>query len=266
MKQNQKPVTLITGASSGIGLQYARLLAAQGHDLVLVSIEEQRMTEICFGLEQEYCIRAYPVYMNLARVEAAEELYRYCVRNEWDIEILINNAGVFFFNDLTETSPETITRMILLHMQTTTLLCRYFGKSMKERGGGYILNMASMASWMPFAGISVYAASKSYLKKMSSAIHDELYDYHVSVTAVCPGAVATDLYNLSPGYQKLAVRLGIMMQPERLAKKALKGMYARRRCVVPGKINYLFIFLVSLVPGAFVRYVKRKASFYRYGK
>ncbi|MFQ8826895.1 MAG: SDR family NAD(P)-dependent oxidoreductase [Alistipes sp.] len=109
--------------------------------------------------------------------------------------------------------------MLRLHVRTTTLLCHYFGRSMQARGRGYILNMSSMSAWMPFPGISVYAATKSYLRTLSLAIRNELYDRGVRVTAVCPGAVATGLYNLSERYQRLALRLGIMMTPERLARK-----------------------------------------------
>lgn len=129
------------------------------------------------------------------------------------MEVLVNNAGVFFFDDLTETDSRRIERMIGLHVQTVTMLCRYFGAAMKARGKGYILNMSSMSAGMPFPGISVYAATKSYLKQFSKAIHNELYDYGVRVTAVCPGAVATDLYNLSGHYQRLGLRLGILMRP-----------------------------------------------------
>ena len=137
---------------------------------------------------------------------------------------------------------------------------------MKARGKGYILNMSSMSAGMPFPGISVYAATKSYLKQFSKAIHNELYDYGVRVTAVCPGAVATDLYNLSGHYQRLGLRLGILMRPERLARKGLRALFAGRRCVTPGAVNHLFMPLAALVPSRLIRLIKRRAKFYRYGR
>ena len=137
---------------------------------------------------------------------------------------------------------------------------------MKARGKGYILNMSSMSAGMPFPGISVYAATKSYLKQFSKAIHNELYDYGVRVTAVCPGAVATDLYNLSGHYQRLGLRLGILMRPERLARKGLRALFAGRRCVTPGTVNHLFMPLAALVPSRLIRLIKRRAKFYRYGR
>ena len=104
---------------------------------------------------------------------------------------------------------------------------------------------------MPFPGISVYAATKSYLRTLSLAIRNELYDRGVRVTAVCPGAVATGLYNLSERYRRLALRLGIMMTPE---------------STVPGFVNRVFVPLAGLIPGPIVRLIKRKAKFYRYGR
>ena len=126
--------------------------------------------------------------------------------------------------------------------------------------------MSSMSAWMPFPGISVYAATKSYLRTLSLAIRNELYDRGVRVTAVCPGAVATGLYNLSERYQRLALRLGIMMTPERLARKGLRALFSGRRRTVPGFVNRVFVPLAGLIPGPIVRLIKRKAKFYRYGR
>jgi len=156
--------------------------------------------------------------------------------------------------------------MLDLHVRTVTLMCHYFGGAMKKRGKGYILNMSSMSAWMPFPGITIYAASKSYLHQFSVALRDELFDSGVSVTVVCPGAVATDLYNLSDRYKRLAIRLGIMMRPETLARKALRAMFARRRRIIPGALNHLFIPLMQLLPSPLVRLIKRKSKLYRYGK
>ena len=137
---------------------------------------------------------------------------------------------------------------------------------MQARGRGYILNMSSMSAWMPFPGISVYAATKSYLRTLSLAIRNELYDRGVRVTAVCPGAVATGLYNLSERYRRQALRLGIMMTPERLARKGLRALFSGRRRTVPGFVNRVFVPLAGLIPGPIVRLIKRKAKFYRYGR
>ena len=209
-QQRPTPLALVTGASSGIGYQYARLLAEKGYDLLLVSNEEIRIAEVARELRRQFGVRADGLCRDLSLADAADSLFEYTRQQGFEVEVLVNNAGVFFFDDLTETDSRRIERMIGLHVQTVTMLCRYFGAAMKARGKGYILNMSSMSAGMPFPGISVYAATKSYLKQFSKAIHNELYDYGVRVTAVCPGAVATDLYNLSGHYQRLGLRLGIL--------------------------------------------------------
>ena len=265
-QQRPTPLALVTGASSGIGYQYARLLAEKGYDLLLVSNEELRIAEVARELRRQFGVRADGLCRDLSLADAADSLFEYTRQQGFEVEVLVNNAGVFFFDDLTETDSRRIERMIGLHVQTVTMLCRYFGAAMNARGKGYILNMSSMSAGMPFPGISVYAATKSYLKQFSKAIHNELYDYGVRVTAVCPGAVATDLYNLSGHYQRLGLRLGILMRPERLARKGLRALFAGRRCVTPGAVNHLFMPLAALVPSRLIRLIKRRAKFYRYGR
>lgn len=270
MKTTDRPsagaVALVTGASSGIGYQYARQLAAQGYALVIVSNEQERIASVGETLRHDFGVPVTALYRDLSRADAAEELYHYCQAEHLPVEILINNAGIFFFDDVTTVSPRRIQLMNALHVQTPSLLCHYFGKEMAQRGRGWILNMASMSAWMPFPGITVYTATKSYLLNFSKALHNELYDQGVTVTAVCPGAVATDLYNLSRNYQKLALHLGIMMTPEALARKGLRALFHRRRSVIPGVINWLFVPLTMLLPSYLVRWIKRKAGFYRYGR
>ena len=264
--QKEGAMALVTGASSGIGLAYARELARRGYDLLLVSNEQERIGTVAEELAAAFGVKTIPLCMDLARSEAARELYDYCEREKLQIGILVNNAGIFFFDDLTEVAPERIETMLLLHIRTVTLLCRYFGAAMKARGKGYILNMSSMSAGMPFPGISVYAATKSYLKQFSKAIHNELYDYGVRVTAVCPGAVATDLYNLSGHYQRLGLRLGILMKPERLACKGLRAMFARRDYILPGAVNRFFVLALYLLPVQLIYYIKEHTKLYRYGR
>lgn len=261
-----KGTALVTGASSGIGYGYARRLAAMGYPLLLVSNEPERIEQTARALAEEFGVEASALCRDLCAPDAARELFDYCRKQRIEVEILVNNAGVFFFDDLTEAGAGRIARMTDLHVRTVTLLCHYFGARMKSRRHGYILNMASMSAWLPYPGISVYAASKSYLEKLSKALHNELRDHGVFVTAVCPGAVATDLYNLSSRYQRLALRLGIMMTPDRLAAKGLRAMFRRRKRVVPGAINHVFLPLAAHIPSPFVRWIKRHAKFYRYGR
>lgn len=244
----EKKWALITGASSGIGYAYAEALAARKYNLIIVSNELRSIQEKGLALKNKFGIEVIPLYADLAVPDAAKELYSTCQKLGLEIEILINNAGMFYFNTFTETNPATSEKMLYLHVHTPTQLCHYFGREMKKRRQGYILNMSSLSAWMPYPGIGLYASTKRYLKNFSRALRAELSDYHVSVTVVCPGAVCTNLYNLSDRLKKLATRLGIMMLPEKLAEKGIQAMFKRKGMLIPGLINKIALPLIRIIP------------------
>ena len=221
---------LVTGASQGIGLEYARRLASfYKYDLLLVSNQEKELAQVAGELGREHGVKAVPLYMDLTDSDAAGRLFAYCTSNSIEVEVLINNAGVFFYNDLTETAERRIDLMLDLHVRTLTKMCRIFGADMKKRGHGYILNMSSMSAWMALPGISTYNATKSYILNLSRSLWYELHPYGVSVTAVCPGAVDTGLYGLSPNLRKLAVAIKVSIPP-------------------PGTVNHIFLPLIKHLP------------------
>ena len=128
---------LVTGASSGIGLQYATVLAEKyKKDLVLVSNQEKELIEVAKDIEAKYGVKTVTLYKDLSTETASQEVYDFCKENNLEIEILINNAGVFYFNDLTLTSEARINLMLHLHIRTVTQMCRLFGMDMRERGKG----------------------------------------------------------------------------------------------------------------------------------
>jgi len=244
---------LITGGSSGIGYEYARVLAEKGYSLLLVSNEDVRLQETADGLREHYRTVVIPLCMDLAEAGAPFRLHDFCVREGLQVDILINNAGIFYFGEVLQQPAERIAKMLFLHVQTTTLLCRLFGEEMKHRGRGYMLNMSSLSAWTAYPGIALYAATKSYLKSFSRAFRAEMREYGVGVTTLCPGAVATDLYHLDKKLQRLAVRIGVMMRPERLARIGIRAMLRRRGRLVPGWINRLFLPIARILPARWIR-------------
>ena len=179
---------LVTGAGSGIGRCYALRLAALGYNLVLAGNRREPLEAAAAEIRAaaNRCdVRI--VEIDLARTEAAEELWE-AVRCEGvEIDVLINNAGIFSFRDILQTPPERIERIILLHALTNTQLCRLAAADMVRRGcRGYILNMSSYSLWMPFPGLALYSASKAYLRSFSVAFAKEVREHGIRVTAVCP--------------------------------------------------------------------------------
>ena len=263
-------LALVTGASSGIGLQYATALARDYHtDLLLVSNQEQEQIEVARQLAQTYGVKTTPLYADLSEQDAAEKLHQYCVDNKIEVDILINNAGVFFFNPLTDTSMKRFELMLMLHVVTVAKLTRLFAEDMvkreltdeqklervlgKPRRKGYILNMSSMSAWMAYPGIQTYNATKAFIYNFSKSIWYELYPQGVNITVMTPGAVDTALFGLAPNLRKLAVNLTVSIPPEKLVKRALKRMFQGKKADMPGVINHLSTPLLKHTPDWLVR-------------
>lgn len=245
-------LALVTGASSGIGLEYAKALANQGYDLLIVSNQEKEIQNTAILLQEEYRVKVTPLYMDLTADKAVENLVCFCHDNNMEVEVLVNNAGVFFFNELVKTEPRRIDIMLDLHIKTVTRMCRFFGEEMKQRGHGRIINMSSMSAWMTMPGINIYNATKAYILNFSRSLWYELKPHDVIVTAVCPGAVDTTLYGLSTYWRKIAVGLGVSMPPAKLVKKALRASEKGKKQTMPGWINHLFVPIIKHLPDWFV--------------
>ena len=227
---------------------YARELARQGHDLLLVSNQQTELEQVAADLQSEFHVHATPLYKDLTSATAAQEIHDYCTENQITIDILINNAGVFFFNYLDRVPMEKIERMLLLHVLNTTRLTRLFGADMQARGKGYILNMSSLAGFLSMPGIQSYCATKAYIDNFSRSVWFELHPYGVNVLSVTPGAVDTGLYGLSMPLRKLALRLHVSITPETLVRKALKALFKGRKRCMPGLINHLYLPFVKHCP------------------
>lgn len=243
-----RPWALVTGGSSGMGLEYARQLAVIGCNLLLVSNQKEELERAAESLKQGRDIRVIPHYQDLATETAAEELFAFCQTENLQIDILINNAGMFFFEELTPENEAKALTMLRLHVFTPMCLCILFGEEMKKRGYGYLINMSSMAAQLPCPGITVYSATKAYLKSFSKSLYFEMRPYGVGVTTVCPAAIATPLYRLKPSLLKLGIKVGLIGTPQWLVRKAIKGMLRKKRIVKPGFMNRYLPPLIAVLP------------------
>ena len=239
-------VALITGGSSGMGLEFARQLAARGYDLLLVSNQEQALDDAARELSGPVSVRTR--FQDLARPEAADELFAWCQVEDLIPDVLVNNAGMFFFKELQAEDLDRVQAMINLHVTTVTRICLLFGQAMKSRGSGYILIMSSMAARIPAPGITVYSATKAYLRSFGRSLSFELRPYGVGVTTVCPAAIATPLYRLDEKKMRFGVRLGVIRTPKWLVRRALRALFHRRRVISPAFMNVYLPALVALLP------------------
>lgn len=201
-------------------------------------------------------VRVIPT--DLARVGAAQELYDRIAAEGIEIDVVINNAGIFSFCDILTTPPERIERIVLLHDLTVSQLCRLYAADMVRRGvRGHILNMSSYSLWMPFPGLALYSASKAYMRSFSVAFAKEVREHGIRVTAVCPAGVATDLYGLTPRWQRIGKRLGVLITPDSCARRGLRALWRGRRCIVPDWWNRAWIPLCKVLPMWVLRPIRR---------
>lgn len=248
---------LVTGASRGIGRSCALQLAQAGYNVVMVAVDEaqlERAAEEVRATNPAVWVRS--LSKDLATVTAAEELFAWVKAEGMEIDVLVNNAGIFSFCDILDTPVERIYRIIMLHDITATVMCRLFAADMASRGGGRIMNMSSYSIWMPYPGLSLYSASKAYLKSFSVAFSKEVRELGVTVTAVCPAGIATDLYGLPQRWQKIGMRLGVLMSPDSCARRSLKAMWRGRRCIVPDWWFRLLIPFCRMVSGPLMRWLR----------
>lgn len=239
---------LVTGGTSGMGWEFCRQLAAKGCNILMVSIQEEALETLPLTLSEEYGVQAWGLYMDLASESAADDLWSYCCDRHIDIDILVNNAGMFFFHEIDAATQDKALAMLRLHVLTPTRLMMLFGEAMKARHRGFILNMSSMTAHIPAPGITMYSATKAYLKSFSKSLYFEMAPYNVGVTTVLPAAVATPLYSINPRLLKAGVAIGLIRTPRWLVKRALNGMLHKRPVVKPGAMNHILPPLISLLP------------------
>ena len=252
-------LSLVTGASSGIGLQYATALARDYHsNLLLVSNQQEELSRVAADLAAQYGVKTTAHFADLSLPDAAENLFQWTKDQGLVVDVLINNAGVFFFNPYIETSMKRIELMLQLHVITVAKLTRLFAEDMAKRSSsvsdsglpmkGYILNMSSMSAWMAMPGIQTYNASKAFIYNFSKSLWYEFKPLGVGITVMAPGAVDTALFGLSPKWRKIAVNLTVSIPPEKLVKRALKKLFKNKKADTPGFLNWLATPLLKHTP------------------
>ena len=257
---------LVTGASSGMGLEFAKQLAAKGYNLLIVSnVPEIHEAAIEIKSSIQSCnpsIEIIPLVMDLGRQSSARELYEYTRENELEIEVLVNNAGVYHDRDILDDSEGFTSLILNLHMYTPAMLCYLFGQDMKARGKGYILNVCSVTSKIAAQRLGTYGATKAFLCNFTRSLHIELHQYGVHVTDVSPGAVDTGLYSIPRWVTKAGKCLGIIASPRMLVRRALRALFhGRAKTTIPTIFWQVLCFIILLIPTCLLRLIRRLGWF-----
>ena len=253
---------LITGAASGIGRAFAKECAKKQIPLLLVDINEQALSQTANDIKQNYNIEIHTLTLDLSKPDAPQKCFDFCDQNDLQIDLLANIAGIFMFDPLLDADPARTNLMIDLHAKTVTNMSCLFGQRMRQRRYGFIMNMASMSAWMPMPGIATYNATKSYIRSMSRSLRFELKPWNVSVTTVCPGGCDTPLLPLPDNIRTLAVNLGCLMSPQKLACKALNATLKRKKQTIPGIINHLIRAFIVIIPDWLISFIQKCLPIY----
>ena len=252
-----RPAALVTGASSGIGLELATLLARGGYDLVLVARRRERLEEIARAFGEEFGVAVTILPRDLADPDSPRAVAQEVESRGLPIEILVNNAGLGVYGPFAQTPLEKERELIQVNIVALTELTKRLLPAMMTRGRGRILNVASTAAFQPGPLMAVYYASKSYVLSFSEALANELEGTGVTVTALCPGPTVTE-FQTKAGIEGTHLFHSPLVRDVRsVARAGYRGMMRGRRVIVPGLGNKLLVQSVRFSPRRVVTTVAR---------
>ena len=251
MVENLKGKTaLVTGASSGLGMEFARQLAGLGCDVVLVARREERLREVQREISSTYGVAVDIVVMDLVEAEAPQHLYDYFKDSNRTVDVLVNNAGYGLFGDFATVPWERTQDMLELDIMVLTRLMRLFVADMIARHNGYILNIASIGAYQPAPTYAAYSAAKSYVLYLTEAVHYELRNTGVKCTVLSPGVTRTEFLQVA-GQKPTLYQRSIMMESSQVVRIGLKAMLKGRSSVVAGGFNAIFAWTMRFLPRQF---------------
>lgn len=245
-----KPYTLITGASSGLGKEFAIQCARMGMNILLIALPGGNLRSIAASLELEYGVTVKVFEFDLSDSDLLKSRLQ-CITAQYDINFLINNAGVGGTSSITSTSLERIDDIIMLNVRSTVLLTHLLIPHLLRHQRGYIMNIASMAAFTPIAYKTVYPASKAFISSFFLGLKEELAATGLLVSVVYPGPIMTNSHTsrriISQG---LKGKMGLLSTPD-IARIALKGTLAGYPVIIPGLMNRINRTLLQLLPLSF---------------
>ena len=242
-------VTLITGASGGIGEAFARHLAKERHNLVLVARTEDRLHSICDELMLQYGITAHYVAIDLNDYEADRKLFEETEKHGMEVDWLINNAGFGSMGDFADLSLERELDMIGLNVMALVALTHRYLQGMRKRKSGTIINVSSTASFQPIPFMATYAATKAFVTSFTEAIAEENRQYGITATALCPGPTETNFFAAAKATPFNAKG---MQTADDVVETALSGVRRKKSHIISGWTNFIGAYVANITPNSLV--------------
>lgn len=241
-----KRTALITGAASGIGFEFSLLLARDSYDLILVDIDSKKLAITESYIRKMFNCKTTLLVRDLSRLNISEEIFEEV--KEKEVDVLINNAGFGLYGEFSKTNWLKESEMLNLHIYTTTHLTKLILNQMIERDNGRILNVASLAGFLPGPLMSLYYASKAYIISFSQAVANELSGTGVTLTVLCPGQTKT-AFRETVSKDSIDAKINFnMASPKKVAQYGYAAMLKGKKVAIPGKLNRFTSFLTRVVP------------------
>lgn len=249
---------LITGATSGFGYEFAKLLAKDGYNLVLVARSNERLQEITADLTQTFFIEVLPISADLFSASAAREIYEEVTIKGIEVSILINDAGQGEHGHFIEYDVARDIDMIQLNITSLVCLTKYFLREMVARNEGRVLQVASLLGKYPTPLMSVYAATKAFVISFTEGLINELKGTNVTITALLPGAADTDFFHKAGAEETVTYREEELSKPEQVAKDGYDALMKGESRVVSGAKNKLYAVMSNVMPDSALASTMRK--------
>lgn len=252
MNSYTKETALITGASSGIGLELAQLFAADGANLILVARSEDKLRLLADELKTQYEITIHVIPKDLADPNAPQEIYDELQAGNIAVDVLVNNAGVGALGPVAELDTRRQVNMVQVNVTALTHLTRLFLPEMIQRNRGGILNVGSTAGFQPGPNMTVYYASKAYVISFTEGLAEELTESDLHVTCLAPGATVTSFGDDSGMGRSRLFKMGAM-SAQSVARAGYDGLRQGKVLVIPGFSNQASVFLTRFTPRSLTR-------------
>lgn len=246
-KELQSRCALITGASSGLGVDFARELAQRGARLILVARRKERLEQVAQDLRSQHGVEVDILAIDLGSQDAAADLHRQVQAMGRNVDVLVNNAGFGVYGKFLEIPWERERAMIDLDISTLVHLTKLFAKDMVQRGWGRILQVASIGAYQPCPTYATYSAAKAFVLSFGEALNYELKGTGVSCTVVSPGVTATEFLQVS-GQKATKYQKSMMMTSAQVAAIGIQAMLSQRASIVPGFMNAIGAWSIRLIP------------------
>jgi hypothetical protein len=250
---------LLTGASSGIGYELAKLFAKDGKNIVVVARSRDKLEDLKKELENKHRTKVNVLVKDLSKPEAPQELSSELEKEHIEVDVLVNNAGYDIYGNFSETNLHEELEMLQVNITSLTCLTKLFLSKMLKNNSGKILNVSSLAAFVPVPKSSLYAASKSFVLSFSEALATELHGTGITVTCLCPGIVQTKFYergNFPPHSKAMKMR---KMDAAKVAQSSFSALKKGKTFVAPGLIYAIFAFSPRLSRSV-ARYMFSKAT------